>query len=70
MIFTKYFHSATEEKEDAPKFNVRRAGEGSDINQKGKKENEEKSEAEEEESVSLPSRQDPFERNSKQLLFQ
>ena len=36
---------------------MRKAG---DINNKGKKENEEKSEAEVEESVSLPSRQDPL----------
>ena len=45
---------AQQAKKDAPKFNVRRAGEGSD------KENEEKCEAGEEESVSLPSQQDPL----------
>ena len=36
---------------------MRKAG---DINHKWKKENEERSEAEEEESVSMPSRQDPL----------
>ena len=51
---------AQQAKKDAPKFNVRKAGEGSNINHKLKKENEEKSEAEEEESVILPSRQDPL----------
>ena len=52
---------AQQAKKDAPKFNVRKAGEGSDIDPKWKKatiykkENEEESEEEEEESVSLPS---------------
>ena len=52
---------AQQAKRDAPKFNVRKAGEGSDIDPKWKKatiykkENEEESEEEEEESVSLPS---------------
>ena len=51
---------AQQAKKDAPKFNVRKAGEGSDIDPKWKKatiykkENEEESEEEEEESVSLP----------------
>ena len=49
---------AQQAKKDAPKFNVRKAGEGSDIDPKWKKatiykkENEEESEEEEEESVS------------------
>ena len=52
---------AQQARKDAPKFNVRKAGEGSDIDPKWKKatiykkENEEESEEEEEESVSLPS---------------
>ena len=52
---------AQQAKKDAPKFNVRKAGEGSDIDPKWKKatiykkENEEESEEEEEESVSFPS---------------
>ena len=51
---------AQQAKKDAPKFNVRKAGEGSDIDPKWKKatiykkENEEESEEEEEESVCLP----------------
>ena len=49
---------AQQAKKDAPKFNVRKAGEGSDLDPKWKKatiykkENEEESEEEEEESVS------------------
>ena len=54
---------AQQAKKDAPKFNVRKAGEGSDIDPKWKKatiykkENEEESEEEEEESVSLIGRE-------------